>query len=58
MDEPHRSNWTDATAVAMPPCPSCGEMNRPGASPAITIVGKVYLCSVCGCEFLPVPPPV
>ena len=44
------------TTVAMPPCPKCGEANRPGAAPAITIVGKVYLCSVCGCEFLPVPP--
>jgi len=54
MDEPRRSNWRDAENVAMPRCPKCGEINQPGQSPMIERIGRVYVCAICGCEFLPV----
>lgn len=53
MDESRRSNAKDAEYVEMPSCPKCGCANKPWASPMIELVGRVYVCSQCGTEFLP-----
>lgn len=47
MSDVRRSNARDAELVEMPPCPKCGDANRPWASPVIELVGAFYVCSTC-----------